>query len=83
MMPQEVFLSHASADRAFADRVADVLRRHGILLTSLQELYTWGNSNSVWPLNFGLACCAIELMASGAVYHTKEWSAAQAAECGK
>ena len=30
MMPQEVFLSHASADRAFADRVADVLRRHGI-----------------------------------------------------
>ena len=30
MMPQEVFLSHASADRDFADRVADVLRRHGI-----------------------------------------------------
>src|SRR3954462_7757330 len=40
------------------------LRRHGILLTSLQELYTWGNSNSVWPLNFGLACCAIEMIAA-------------------
>ena len=30
MTPQEVFLSHASADRDFADRVAEVLRRHGI-----------------------------------------------------
>ena len=42
----------------------DELRRHGILLTSLQELYTWGNSHSVWPLNFGLACCAIEMIAA-------------------
>jgi NADH-quinone oxidoreductase subunit B len=40
------------------------LRRQGILLTSLQELYTWGNSHSVWPLNFGLACCAIEMIAA-------------------
>jgi NADH-quinone oxidoreductase subunit B len=40
------------------------LRRQGILLTSLQELYTWGCSNSVWPLNFGLACCAIEMIAA-------------------
>ena len=30
MIPQEVFLSHASADRVAADRLADVLRRHGI-----------------------------------------------------
>jgi len=42
----------------------DELRRQGILLTSLQELYTWGNSHSVWPLNFGLACCAIEMIAA-------------------
>jgi NADH-quinone oxidoreductase subunit B len=42
----------------------DELRRQGILLTSLQELYTWGSSHSVWPLNFGLACCAIEMIAA-------------------
>ena len=42
----------------------DELRRQGILITSLQELYTWGNSHSVWPLNFGLACCAIEMIAA-------------------
>jgi NADH-quinone oxidoreductase subunit B len=42
----------------------DELRRHGILLTSLQELYNWGRSNSVWPLQFGLACCAIEMIST-------------------
>ncbi len=42
----------------------DELRRHGILLTSLEELAAWGRSNSVWPLQFGLACCAIEMIAS-------------------
>jgi NADH-quinone oxidoreductase subunit B len=42
----------------------DELRRHGILLTSLEELYNWGRSHSVWPLQFGLACCAIEMIAT-------------------
>jgi len=42
----------------------DDLRRQGILLTSLEELYNWGRSHSVWPLNFGLACCAIEMIAA-------------------
>ncbi len=40
------------------------LRRQGILLTSVQELYNWGRSHSVWPLQFGLACCAIEMIAA-------------------
>jgi NADH-quinone oxidoreductase subunit B len=40
------------------------LRRHGILLTSLEELCDWGRSHSVWPLQFGLACCAIEMIAA-------------------
>ncbi len=42
----------------------DELRRQGILLTSLEEFYNWGRSNSVWPLQFGLACCAIEMIAA-------------------
>ena len=42
----------------------DELRRQGILVTGLQELYNWGRSNSVWPLQFGLACCAIEMIAA-------------------
>ncbi len=46
------------------DAERDELRRHGILLTGLEELYNWGRSRSVWPLNFGLACCAIEMIAA-------------------
>lgn len=42
----------------------DELRRQGILVTCLEELYNWGRSNSVWPLQFGLACCAIEMIAA-------------------
>jgi NADH-quinone oxidoreductase subunit B len=45
-----------------ADR--DELRRQGILLTKMEELYNWGRSRSVWPLQFGLACCAIEMIAA-------------------
>jgi NADH-quinone oxidoreductase subunit B len=40
------------------------LRSQGVIATSLQELYNWGRQNSLWPLNFGLACCAIEMIAT-------------------
>jgi len=36
-----------------------------ILLTSIDEVLSWGRKNSLWPITFGLACCAIEMMASG------------------
>jgi NADH-quinone oxidoreductase subunit B len=42
------------------------LRRQGIFLTSLNEVYNWGRANSIWPLQFGLACCAIEMIAVAA-----------------
>ena len=35
-----------------------------ILLTTLDSLVGWANKSSVWPLSFGLACCAFEMMAS-------------------
>ncbi len=40
------------------------LSKNGIFTTTLEELYNWGRKNSVWPLNFGLACCAIEMIAT-------------------
>jgi NADH-quinone oxidoreductase subunit B len=40
------------------------LHKQGVFVTSLEELYNWGRKNSVWPLGFGLACCAIEMIAA-------------------
>ncbi|MDD5358867.1 MAG: NADH-quinone oxidoreductase subunit B [Sulfurovaceae bacterium] len=37
-----------------------------VVLTSIDKFVNWGRSNSLWPLTYGLACCAIEMMASGA-----------------
>src|SRR6195256_3808657 len=42
------------------------LQKQGIWVTSTQELYNWGRKNSIWPLQFGLACCAIEMISSAA-----------------
>jgi NADH-quinone oxidoreductase subunit B len=41
----------------------------GILLTSAENFIQWARSNSIWPATFGLACCAIEMMATGAGTH--------------
>lgn len=40
------------------------LGKQGVFVTTLQDLYNWGRRNSVWPMQFGLACCAIEMIAT-------------------
>ena len=37
--------------------------RRSILFTKVDELVRWAQASSVWPATFGLACCAIEMMA--------------------
>src|SRR5919108_6205794 len=41
---------------------------HNFLTGSLEDLVKWARRNSVWPATFGLACCAIEMMATGAAH---------------
>ncbi len=38
----------------------------GLALTTLEQALNWARQGSVWPMTFGLACCAIEMMATGA-----------------
>ena len=40
------------------------LGKQGVFVTNIEELYNWGRKNSIWPLGFGLACCAIEMIAA-------------------
>jgi len=40
-----------------------------VLTTKVDWLLNWARLNSIWPMTFGLACCAIEMMAVGAAHH--------------
>lgn len=38
--------------------------QNNVAITSLSKVYNWGRRNSMWPMLFGLACCAIEMIAT-------------------
>ena len=38
--------------------------KHSLAVTSVDALLNWGRKSAVWPLTFGLACCAFEMIAS-------------------
>jgi len=38
----------------------------GFFITSIDKLVNWAHSGSLWPMSFGLACCAVEMMHSAA-----------------
>jgi NADH-quinone oxidoreductase subunit B len=40
--------------------------KSNIAITTLDRIYNWGRAKSVWPLMFGLACCAIEMISTAA-----------------
>ena len=40
------------------------LGKQGVFVTTIEELYNWGRKSSIWPMQFGLACCAIEMIAT-------------------
>ena len=56
--PAELF---ARIDNAVGDNAA-AAASEGIVLTSLDNALNWARKNSIWPMTFGLACCAIEMM---------------------
>src|SRR6202167_906721 len=46
--------------------VGKFLADQGILFTSLDMAVNWARKSSIWPMTFGLACCAIEMMSMSA-----------------
>ena len=49
--------------------VEEKLGDMGIVTTKLEELVNWSRTNAMWPMLFGLACCAIEMMAAQASHY--------------
>jgi len=49
--------------------MAEASDHSNILLTTLEKGMSWARTRSMWPATFGLACCAIEMMASGAAHY--------------
>lgn len=39
---------------------------HQVTITTLDKIYNWGRRSSIWPMMFGLACCAIEMICTAA-----------------
>lgn len=50
----------------FAKSVYDGAQNRGFLLGNLDEVVAWARSGSLWPMTFGLACCAVEMMQAAA-----------------
>jgi NADH-quinone oxidoreductase subunit B len=58
--PAELF---ARVDDASVEHAAAA---EGIITTRLDQAINWARKNSIWPMSFGLACCAIEMMSMSA-----------------
>jgi NADH-quinone oxidoreductase subunit B len=52
----------------FDPAVAEDIKRN-VALVKFEELKAWARTSSFWPLSFGLACCAIEMMATGGAHY--------------
>jgi NADH-quinone oxidoreductase subunit B len=49
---------------AEAVAILDNIPGGGLILTTVEAALNWGRAASIWPLTFGLGCCAIEMMAA-------------------
>ena len=54
---------HYSLTRPNHDTAEDAVRQ-SLVLTTMQDMLAWGRKNSIWPFNFGLSCCYVEMATS-------------------
>ena len=54
-------------DRLQPPPEAEGFAQRGFMTTSIDSLVSWARTGSLWPMTFGLACCAVEMMHAGAL----------------
>jgi NADH-quinone oxidoreductase subunit B len=59
--PQDTAESTSAAEAAGGS-----LQEKGFVVTSVDAVMNWARTGSLWPMTFGLACCAVEMMQAGA-----------------
>jgi len=59
-------LEQGAAQDGVLRRVTDEITEKGFVVAQLDKLVNWSRSGSLWPMSFGLACCAVEMMHTGA-----------------
>ena len=56
----------ALKDGEHGQAVGDEITNRGFVIAKADKLFNWARSGSLWPMTFGLACCAVEMMHSAA-----------------
>ena len=51
---------------AILKRVVDEIEHKGFVVSQIDKLVNWARTGSLWPMTFGLACCAVEMMHTAA-----------------
>ena len=54
-------LTKAESDIPVVDTALDEHLRRNLVMASLEDMIAWGRKHSIWPFNFGLSCCYVEM----------------------
>ncbi len=57
------WINRGPSETATTDSMEAAVGRH-LILSKLQDLVAWGRKHSIWPFNFGLSCCYVEMATS-------------------
>ena len=60
--------SEASSGQPGGASMDEFLRRN-VVMASLEDMIAWGRKNSIWPFNFGLSCCYVEMATAFTARH--------------